>query len=146
MSRQAKDTLSVLSKNSLKSLSFVGHGTNTKNYYETIDEELQSHRSGSTRISGSASRTMHGGDTSNSVEYFLQGMSPDLRRVLQKITGSTSLKKQISDMVVKKGSQDWTHHISAFQKKITLRKNVQNKLYIKSLGTSDKIHADKDRM
>jgi hypothetical protein len=36
--------------------------------------------------------------------------------------------------------------MSAANKKIHLRKNIQNKIYIKSLGTSDKILADKERM
>lgn len=83
------------------------------------------------------------------MEVFLQGISPELRRVVQKITGAASLKKQIAEIVgkqVKNSSLDWNNHISAAQKKITLRKNIQNKLFIKSLGTADRIHNDKDRM
>lgn len=48
-----------------------------------------------------------GNDTNFQMEVFLQGISPELRRVVQKITGASSLKKQIAEIVgkqVKNGS------------------------------------------
>lgn len=82
-------------------------------FNEAIDEEVMSQRSGSTRITGSLTRTLQpnlmglGNDTNFQMEVFLQGISPELRRVVQKITGASSLKKQIAEIVgkqVKNGS------------------------------------------
>jgi hypothetical protein len=61
------------------------------------------------------------------MENFLQSISPELRRVVQKITGASSLKKSIAEIVGNKATPsktDWNTHISAAQKKITIRKNV----------------------
>ena len=36
--------------------------------------------------------------------------------------------------------------LAASQKNLTLGKNVQNSLFIKSIGSVDKLHAEKERM
>jgi hypothetical protein len=41
------------------------------------------------------------GDISNNMENFLENISPELRRVVQKITGGPSLKKQIAEIIGK---------------------------------------------
>lgn len=76
-----------------------------------MDEDLLSHKSGSTRITASLTRTVQpsvAGDANLYMESFLQSISPELRRVVQKITGASSLKKHIADFVGKgKNMNDW---------------------------------------
>lgn len=82
------------------------------------------------------------------METFLQNISPDLRRVVQRITGASSLKKHIQESIGKhvRTQLDTNFHMSAAAKKMGVRKNVQSKLFINSLGTVDKIIGDKERM
>ena len=70
------------------------------------------------------------------MESFLANLTPEIRRVVSRITGNQSLKKTIEEILEKKKNQTsydggWgtvSTPISAFNKKITLRKNVQNKI------------------
>ena len=91
-------------------------------------------------------------ELTNTMEYFLQSMSPDMRRVVSRITGVKQLQKEVTDILERKkfqladGSWYFGAPASAFQKKFTLRKNTQNKLYIKSGGNIERILNSKDRM
>jgi len=86
------------------------------------------------------------------METFLQSMSADMRRVVSRITGVKQLQKEVNDILERKkfqladGSWYFGAPASAFQKKFTLRKNTQNKLYIKSGGNIERILNQKDRI
>jgi hypothetical protein len=62
-----------------------------------IEEDLMSLKStGTSRNHGTTlTRTQTLFDTSNHLEAFLAHLSPDLRRVIQKITGAQQLKKEV---------------------------------------------------
>jgi hypothetical protein len=73
----------------MKSLSFIAGGQGQKGMNETIDEELLTNRSGSTRITGSLTRPQvysvgpnNVEIMSNSIEQFLLNISPELRKVV----------------------------------------------------------------
>lgn len=99
-------------------------------------------------MSRSQTHSAHGEGTnpSNMMESFLQGMGPDMRRVISKITGVQQLKKEVTDILERKkmqladGSWYFGAPASAFQKKFTLRKNTQNKLYFKSGGNIERLN------
>ena len=50
------------------------------------------------------------------MEHFLHSITPEMRRVVQKITGGASLKKTIAEILGKNESEakmDWNSHFSA---------------------------------
>ena len=63
---------------------------------------------------------------------FIQALSPEMQGVVSKIVSHKGLKKRTS-------MTDWSKHMSAGSKKINLMKNTQNKMYIKSVLSSEKI-------
>ena len=162
--KTSKQQYDTLSKASLKSLSFVNKNGATANNI-IMEEDAMSAKTGTTSrnnylmngISGMSRTQTHSAhgevnNSSNMMESFLQGMSPEMRRVISKITGVQQLKKEVTDILERKkmqladGSWYFGAPASAFQKKFTLRKNTQNKLYLKSGGNIDRLNNQKERM
>lgn len=98
MTGKSQKQYDTLTKASLKSLSFVNkHFASGSGMQPTIEEEAMTTKTGTTSrnnyINNSLSRThtlgFNGGnpELTNVMETFLQNMSPDMRRVVSRITG-----------------------------------------------------------
>jgi hypothetical protein len=163
MTGKSQKQYDTLTKGSLKSLSFVNrHFASGSGANPIIEEEAISTKTGTTSrnnyMNHAMSRTQTLGfnasnpELTNTMETFLQYMSPDMRRIVSRITGVKQLQKEVTDILERKkfqladGSWYFGAPASAFQKKFTLRKNTQNKLYIKSGGNIERILNQKDRM
>jgi hypothetical protein len=136
-----------LSKKNLKALSLTG-GEGEKGMRE---DDTLSQRSNSTRIT--LSQTLQQPTSSleplKNMHAFLQNVSPEVRRAIQQITGTHALQKQVKEIVNQtisknEGNGTLASKLQGGQK--IMGKNVQNSLYLKSLGSIDRIHAEKDRM
>jgi hypothetical protein len=102
----------TLTKGSLKSLSFVNKHFASGSGNGIIEEEAMSTKTGTTSrnnyMNNAMSRTQTLGfnvpnpELTNTMEYFLQNMSPDMRRVVSRITGVKQLQKEVTDILERK--------------------------------------------
>lgn len=90
------DSYSVLSKKNLKALSLTGGDLGDKlAYVGNRDDDTLSQRSNSTRVSVSLTQTLQNPavslDPHRNMQNFLANVSPEVRRAIQQITGTTAL-------------------------------------------------------
>lgn len=92
----------MLSKKNLKALSLTG-GDFGEKLASHKDDDTLSQRSNSTRVSISLTQTLQNPaislDPHRNMQNFLTNVSPEVRRAIQQITGTTALQKGIKEIV-----------------------------------------------